>query len=74
MEDLTQEQTRKNKKQDVFLGKWHMRGNIYDEEGKVKRKVDAIDTYEWLTGKYAMIHYVNTKIGETQLEGLNYWL
>lgn len=69
MKDLAQEQTRKNRKLDVFLGRSHTQGNIYDAKGKVTEKVDAVDTYEWLSGKYAMIHYINTKIGETQLEG-----
>jgi hypothetical protein len=70
MKDLTQEQTSENKKLDVFLGKWHTQGNIYDEKGKVIGKVEAIDTYEWLPGKYAMIHYANSKMGEMQIEGI----
>ena len=70
MEDLIDEQANENKKLNVFLGKWHTVGNIYDEKGNITGKVDAIDTYEWLPGAYAMIHYADSKIGDIKIEGI----
>jgi hypothetical protein len=70
MKDLMDKQISENKRLNVFLGKWHTLGNIYDEEGNITGKVDAIDTYEWLHGEYAMIHYANSKMGEIQIEGI----
>jgi hypothetical protein len=66
--DVTAEQQRENKKLEVFAGKWHTLGDIYDA-GKVTGKVDSIDTYEWLPGKYAMIHYADSKMGELKIHG-----
>jgi hypothetical protein len=70
MKDLMNEQISENKKLNVFLGKWHTLGNIYDEKGNISGKVDSIDTYEWLPGECAMIHYANSKMGDTQIEGV----
>ena len=70
MKDSQQDQAIENKKLHVFLGRWHTLGDIYDAEGNVTGKVDAIDTYEWLPGEYAMIHYIKSKMGETQIEGI----
>jgi hypothetical protein len=70
MKDLINQQINENKRLNVFLGKWHTIGNIYDEKGTITGKVDAIHTYEWLPGQYAMIHYANSKMGELHIEGI----
>lgn len=70
MKDLFDEQAKENKRLNVFLGKWHTVGNIYDEKGNITGKVDAIDTYEWLPGEYAMIHYADSKMGDIKIEGI----
>ena len=70
MKDLLQNQARENEKLNVFLGKWRTVGNIYDQKGSVTGKVDAVDTYEWLPGEYAMIHYADSKMGEMQIQGI----
>ena len=70
MKDLPHNQARENEKLNVFLGKWHTLGNIYDQKGNVTGKVDAIDTYEWLPGEYAMIHYADSKMGEIKIKGI----
>jgi hypothetical protein len=70
MSGLQQNQAHENRKLKVFLGEWHTVGNIYDHEGKVIGKVDAVDTYEWLPGEYAMIHYADSRMGELQIKGV----
>jgi len=67
--DLITEQQRENKKLEVFAGKWHTLGEIYDA-GQVTGKVNAIDTYEWLPGGYAMIHYADSSMGELKMHGI----
>lgn len=70
MKDLSHNQAQENEKLNVFLGKWHTLGNIYDQKRNVTGKVDAIDTYEWLPGEYAMIHYADSKMGEIEIKGI----
>lgn len=70
MTDLIQEQANENKKLNVFLGEWHTQGDIYDKNGNTTGKVDATDTYKWLPGEYAMIHYANSKMGDIQIQGI----
>jgi hypothetical protein len=67
--DLVAEQRRQNKKLEVFLGKWHTVGQIY-EDYRVTGEVDAIDTYEWLAGQYAMIHYADSNMGVLKIHSI----
>lgn len=64
------EQIEQNKKLDVFIGKWHTKGEIFDIHGAVVGKVDAIDTYEWLPGQYAMIHYADSNMGDDKIHAI----
>lgn len=66
--DLIAKQQQENKKLEVFAGKWQTLGEIYDA-GQVTGKVNAIDTYEWLPGSYAMIHYADSSMGELKIHG-----
>lgn len=67
--ELRAEQRQENKKLEVFIGRWQTSGEIY-EAGKVTGRVDAIDTYEWLHGEYAMIHYADSSMGEQKVHGI----
>ena len=67
--DLAAEQQQQNKKLEVFLGKWHTAGDIY-EDNQVTGTVDATDTYEWLPGQYAMIHYADSNMGKLIIHGI----
>lgn len=42
------QQELENRKLKVFIGKWHTTGDIYDKQGEVIGKADAIDTYTLL--------------------------
>jgi hypothetical protein len=59
-----------NSKLNVFIGKWHTTGDIYGDEGEVIGKVDATDTYEWIAGKYAMMHSIESQMGEVKIHGI----
>ena len=67
--DVVAEQLKQNKKLEVFLGKWHTVGEIYEDD-RITGKVDAIDFYEWLGGQYAMIHRADSKMGDLKIQGI----
>lgn len=64
------QQELENKKLNVFIGKWHTTGDIYGKDGEVIGKVDAIDTYDWLPGQYAMIHYADSQMSNIKIHGI----
>jgi hypothetical protein len=68
--EIITRQVNENKRLNVFLGKWRTTGDMYDVNGKPAGKIEAIDTYEWLPGNYAMIHYVSSSIGEEKIHGI----
>lgn len=59
-----------NKRLSVFLGTWHTSGDLYDDDGAVAGKIDAVDRYEWLPGNYALIHYADSRMGEEKIHGV----
>jgi hypothetical protein len=63
------EKLSQNKKLEAFLGQWRTAGEIYEND-RVTGQVDAIDTYEWLPGEYAMIHYADSKMGDIKIHGI----
>jgi hypothetical protein len=68
--DVASEQRNENKKLSVFIGTWHTTGNIYGDDGTISGKLDATDTYEWLPGNYAVIHYVDSTMGNVKMQGI----
>lgn len=67
---LKSQQELENKKLNVFIGKWHTTGDIYGKNGEVIGKVDAIDTYAWLPGEYAVVHYIDSQMGNINIHGV----
>jgi hypothetical protein len=54
-----------NKRLNVFVGKWHTTGEVAATKPAVK--IDVFDTYEWLPGGYALIHYADGTVGDERL-------
>jgi hypothetical protein len=63
-------QDQENRKLNVFIGKWHTTGDIYGKLGEITGHVDAIDTYAWLPGEYAIIHYIDSLMGDVKVHGI----
>jgi len=55
------------RKLDVFIGKWQTNGE--DLTTTPPQNITAWDTYEWLTGGYALIHYIESTIGKEIKKG-----
>lgn len=62
-------QRNESQKLNAFIGRWHTTGPIY-ENGVVIGQVNALDTYAWLPGNYAVIHHADSQMGDTKVHGI----
>jgi Protein of unknown function (DUF1579) len=53
----------------VLVGRWHTEGWTRDEAGHQAERIDAIDSYDWLSGGAAVLHLVEATVGERTVEG-----
>lgn len=51
---------------DVFVGKWNMEGQQYDGPVGPAAKITAVDTYEWLTGGFFLVHRCEGRVGDSE--------
>jgi hypothetical protein len=49
----------------ALIGAWKTEG--WTREPALR--IDAIDTYEWLPGRYALLHSVDANVGDEHVEG-----
>jgi Protein of unknown function (DUF1579) len=53
----------------VLVGKWKTEGWTRATEGVPAERIDAIDTYEWLVDGVALLHRVNARVGDLNVDG-----
>ena len=53
----------------VLVGRWRTEGWTWETPSAPVARIDAIDTYEWLPGKFALLHRVHARVGDQQVEG-----
>lgn len=58
------------KRLQIFIGKWKTTGQILDKTGASVGQINATDTYEWLPGNYAVIHYADSNMGGEKIHGV----
>jgi hypothetical protein len=51
---------------DVFVGKWNMEGQQHAGVVGPAAKVTAVNTYEWLTGGFYLVHRFEGHVGDSQ--------
>ena len=59
-----------HKRLDIFVGKWNTEGQVLTDSDAPAAKILATDTYEWLPGKFFLLHRVDANIGEEKTEVL----
>lgn len=47
---------------EIFKGKWVTQGTFRTVVGKKAAEMRAVDTYEWLPGKFFMLHHVDARM------------
>jgi hypothetical protein len=55
---------------DIFEGKWITRGTIYAVGGEKTTEMHAVDEYEWLPGKFFMVHHVDARMDRVSAQSV----
>jgi uncharacterized protein DUF1579 len=53
----------------VLVGSWRTEGWTKDTAEAPAARIEAADTYEWLPGRFALLHTVDARVGEERVEG-----
>jgi Protein of unknown function (DUF1579) len=56
----------------LFVGKWKTEGETHASADTPAVKVAFLDTYEWLSGKFFLVHRADGQIGNEQLSTLEF--
>jgi Protein of unknown function (DUF1579) len=54
---------------EVLIGRWKTDGQTREMPDAPAMTVDAVDTYEWAPGGFALLHTVEAKMGDEAVEG-----
>jgi predicted enzyme related to lactoylglutathione lyase len=54
---------------DVLIGRWRTSGSTVEGAAGPAAEIEAIDTYEWLPGRHALLHCVDARVGDQKVEG-----
>lgn len=54
---------------DALIGRWKTDGWTNETPEVPAAKIDAVDTYEWAPGGFALLHSVDAKVGDETVEG-----
>jgi hypothetical protein len=49
----------------ALVGRWLTRGSTRD----TAEAIEAVDTYEWLPGRFGLLHIVDARVGDDHVEG-----
>jgi Protein of unknown function (DUF1579) len=56
----------------LFVGKWKTEGETHASADAPAVKVAFVDTYEWLSGKFFLVHRADGQIGNEELNTLEF--
>jgi Protein of unknown function (DUF1579) len=53
----------------ALVGRWRTQGWTRATAGTPAAPIEAVDTYEWLPGHFALLHTVDARVGEEHVDG-----
>jgi uncharacterized protein DUF1579 len=53
----------------VLVGRWRTEGWTSETADAAPARIDAVDTYTWLPGRFALLHEVDARVGDEHVEG-----
>jgi Protein of unknown function (DUF1579) len=56
----------------LFVGKWNTEGETHASADAPAVKISAVDTYEWMSGKFFLVHHVDGHMGEEELNVIEF--
>jgi hypothetical protein len=57
---------------DLFIGTWNTEGETHASADAPAVKVTGLDTYEWMSGKFFLVHCANGHIGNEELNTIEF--
>lgn len=54
---------------EALVGRWQTEGWTRETAEAPAARIEAVDTYEWLPGRFALLHRVDAQVGEEKVEG-----
>jgi hypothetical protein len=66
---MTQEAVPEHERLAALVGRWRTTGRTVERPGAPAVSIDAVDTYEWLPGRFAVLHLVDARVGGEHVEG-----
>lgn len=58
------------KQLDAIIGRWQSEGETVATESEPSFQIRGTDIYEWMPGGFFMIHHVDVKMGEEQVNSI----
>jgi Protein of unknown function (DUF1579) len=53
----------------ALVGRWRTEGWTTETADASAARIEALDTYEWLPGRFGLLHTVDARVGDTHVEG-----
>ena len=53
----------------ALIGRWKTAGATREMPGASAAEIEAVDTYEWLPGGLGLLHVVDGRVGDREVEG-----
>jgi len=66
---MTRETRREHERLSALVGHWRTEGRTRPTADAPAAAIDAIDTYDWLPGRFAILHTVDARVGDERVEG-----
>lgn len=58
------------KKLNFLIGKWHTQGEILQDVSNSSKEIRGMDTYEWISGGFFILHRVDVFMGNERAEAV----
>jgi Protein of unknown function (DUF1579) len=66
---MTPEPSNEHERLEALVGRWRTQGRTRETAEAPAARIEAVDTYEWLPGRHALLHAVDAQVGEEKVEG-----
>jgi hypothetical protein len=66
---MTSKRSNEHERLEVLVGSWRTEGRTRETAEAPAVRIDAIDSYEWLPGRFGLLHRVDAEVGDEKVEG-----
>lgn len=66
---MTTDRRSEHERLEALVGRWVTQGSTREAAGAPAARIEAVDTYNWLPGRFALLHEVDARVGDEKVEG-----